>query len=55
VVARLLEISAAFGSWWVKSTWHKDPQRAAADMRKVRRAAVAQLDPEDSSRMSNCM
>lgn len=35
VVARLLEISAAFGSWWVKSKLHNDPQKAAADMRKV--------------------
>lgn len=35
VVARLLEIAAAFGSWWVKSTMHRDPQRAAADMREV--------------------
>ncbi len=35
VAARLLEIAAAFGSWWVKSLWHKDPQRAAAGMREV--------------------
>lgn len=35
VVARLLEIAAAFGSWWIKTTLHKDRQKAAADMRRV--------------------
>jgi hypothetical protein len=40
VVGRLLEIAAAFGSWWVKSSLHRDPQRAAADMRKVCGAAA---------------
>jgi hypothetical protein len=35
VVARLIEISAAFGSWWVKSKLHNTPQLAAADMRNV--------------------
>lgn len=36
VAARLLEIAAAFGSWWVRSKWQRDPQKAAADMREVR-------------------
>lgn len=35
VVARLLEIAVSFGSWWIKSSLHRDPQRAAADMRDV--------------------
>ncbi|KAF6253698.1 ABC1 family-domain-containing protein [Scenedesmus sp. NREL 46B-D3] len=35
VLARLCEISIAFGWWWVRSQLHKDERRAAADMRKV--------------------
>lgn len=35
VLARLLEISAAFGGWYAKSLIHRDRQRAAADMREV--------------------
>lgn len=35
VVARLLQIAVSFGSWWIKSSLHRDPQRAAADMRDV--------------------
>jgi hypothetical protein len=40
VVARLIEISAAFGSWWVKSKLHNTPQLAAADMRNVSPADI---------------
>jgi hypothetical protein len=37
VVARLAEIAAAFGGWWLKVQLHKNESRAAADMREVRR------------------